>query len=134
MVYTVNMNDYDVEKIDDIPSTSSLTKLGISAIGYAAGGIFLFLLNIFARFRVFGLIIGGIVCLVGIGSLMSKDPADRKAGFLITAAGALTILSKAKIPFLTAISGTLLSIGAIGLLALGIVNGIKFFIGLKKRS
>jgi len=134
MVYTVNMNDYDVEKIDDIPSTSSLTKLGISAIGYAAGGIFLLLLNVISKFRVFGLIIGGVVCLIGIGSLMSKDQADRKAGFLITAAGALTILSKAGISFLKVISGTLLTIGAIGLLALGIVNGIKFFIGLKKRS
>jgi len=122
------------EKKDDIPSTSSLSKLGISAVGYAAGGIFLFLLNAFARFKVFGLIIGGIVCLVGIGSLMSKDQADRKAGLLITAAGALTLLSKAKLPFITPISGTLLSIGAIGLLALGIINGIKFFIGLKKRS
>jgi len=128
------MNDFEIERKDEIPSTSSLSKLGISAIGYAAGGVFLFLLNIFARFKVFGLIIGGIVCLIGIGSLMSKDPADRKAGFLITAAGALTILSKARIPFLTAISGTLLSIGAIGLLALGVINAIKFFIGLKKRS
>jgi hypothetical protein len=124
----------DMENINNIPSKSSLSKLGVSAIGYAAGGLFLFLLNIFSRFRVFGLIIGGLVCLIGIGSLMSKDPADKKAGFIITAAGALTILSEARIPFLTAISGTLLSIGAVGLLALGIVNGIKFLIGLKKRS
>jgi len=134
MVYNVNMSNYDPERIDNIPSTSSLSKLGITAISYIAGGIFLFLLNIFTRFRVFGLIIGGIVCLVGIGSLMSKDPTDKKAGLLITIAGALTMLSKAKIPFLTAISGTLLSIGAVGLLALGIINGIKFLIGLKKRS
>jgi len=134
-VYNTLMYDIDnYEKKDDIPSTTSLSKLGISAVGYTAGGIFLILLNGFARSGVFGLIIGGIVCLLGIGSLMSKDPADRKAGYLITAAGALTILSKARIPFLTAISGTLLGIGAIGLLALGIINGIKFFIGLKKRS
>jgi len=125
---------YDIERKDDIPSTSSLSKLGITAISYIAGGVFLFLLNIFARFRVFGLIIGGIVCLVGIGSLMSNDPTDKKAGLLITAAGALTILSKARIPYITTISGTLLSIGAVGLLALGIINGIKFLIGLKKRS
>lgn len=124
----------DIEKKDDIPSASSLSKLGISAIGYAAGGIFLILLNIFAGLKVFGLIIGGLICLIGIGSLMSKDPTDRKAGFLITAAGGLTILSKARIPFLTTVSGTILSIGAVGLLALGIINGIKFFIGLKKRS
>jgi len=132
MAYTFPM--YDIERKDEIPSASSLSKLGITAIGYTAAGVFLFFLNIFSRFRVFGLIIGGIVCLVGIGSLMSKDPTDKKAGLLITLAGALTLLSKAKIPFLTAVSGTLLSIGAVGLLAIGIINGIKFLIGLKKRS
>jgi hypothetical protein len=124
----------DIEKRDEIPSTAVLSKLGVSAIGYTAGGIFLFLLNIFARFRGLGLIIGGIVCLLGIGSYLSKDPADKKAGLLITAAGALTVLSKTGIPFITGISGVLLSIGAFGLLALGIVNAIKFFAGLKKRS
>jgi hypothetical protein len=121
----------DIEKRDEFPSTTVLSKLGVSAVGYTVGGIFLLLLNVFAK-PGFGLIIGGLVCLLGIGSFLSKDPADRKAGLLITIAGALTVLSR--IPFLTAISKILLSIGAFGLLALGIVNGIKFFIGLKKRS
>jgi hypothetical protein len=124
----------DIVKKDEIPSTTVLSRLGISAIGYTVGGIFLLLLNIFAGLRGLGLIIGGLVCLLGIGSYLSKDPVDKKAGLLITTAGVLTILSKTKIPVLTPISGTLLSIGAFGLLALGIVNGIKFFIGLKKRS
>jgi len=124
----------EIEKRDEIPSASKLSKLGITAIGYTAGGIFLFLLNIAARLRGLGLVIGGVVCIVGIASLLSKDPADRKAGVVIAAAGALTVLSKTNIPVITTISGTLLSIGAIGLLVLGIWNGIKFFIGLKKRS
>ncbi|MCL2196960.1 MAG: hypothetical protein FWB77_05035 [Treponema sp.] len=127
------MND-DNNNIENIPSTSALSKLGITAIGYTAGGVFLLILNMLARFRGLGLIVGGLVCLVGIGSLLSKDPADRKAGIIITAAGALAVLSKTGIPAVTAISSTLLSIGAIGLLALGIINGIKFLIGLKKRS
>jgi len=122
------------ENIQKIPSTSSLAKLGITAIGYTAGGVFLFILNILARFRGLGLIVGGLVCLIGIGSLISKDPADRKAGIIITIAGALAVLSKTGIPAIAAVSTTLLSIGAIGLLALGIMNGIKFFIGLRKRS
>jgi len=126
------MNGY--EKREVIPSTSSLSKLGITAIGYTAGGIFLLLLNIIARSRGLGLIAGGVVCVIGIGSLLSKDAADRKAGAVITAAGVLTILSKSGIPVITAVSGTLLGIGAVGLLVLGIWNGIKFFIGLKKRS
>ena len=124
----------DIEKRDEIPSASTLSKLGITAIGYSAGGIFLFILQVVSRFRVFGLIAGAVVCLLGIGSLLSKDPADRKAGVIITAAGVLAILSKSGIPGITQVTGTLLAIGAVGLLALGIWNGIKFFIGLKKRS
>jgi len=124
----------DIEKRNDVPSTSKLSKLGVTAIGYSATGVFLLLLNSIASVPVFGLIVGGVVCLLGIGALMSKDPTDKKAGMIIAAAGALTILSKISIPLLTPLSGALLGIGAVGLLALGIWNGIKFFIGLKKRS
>jgi len=122
----------EIERRNEIPSVSTLQKLGITAIGYSAGGVFLFLLQAFARFRGLGLVIGGLVCIIGIASFTSKDPADRKAGAIITAAGALALLSK--IPAVAPIAGTLMSIGAVGLLALGIWNGIKFFIGLKKRS
>ena len=124
----------EIQKRDEIPSTSSLSKLGITAIGYSAGGIFLFLLQAISRWRGLGLVVGAIVCVVGITSLLSKDPDDKKAGVVIAAAGALTVLSKTNIPLITAVSGTLLSIGALGLLAMGIWNGIKFFLGLKKRS
>jgi len=122
----------EIERRNEIPSVSTLQKLGITAIGYSAGGIFLFLLQAFARFRGLGLVIGGLVCIVGIASFTSKDPADKKAGAIIMTAGALALLSK--IPAVAPFAGTLLSIGAVGLLALGIWNGIKFFIGLKKRS
>jgi hypothetical protein len=123
---------YDLERKDDIPSTSSLSKLGITAIGYTAGGIFIFLLQAFAKLRGLGLVAGAVVCVVGIVSLMSKDPADKKAGSIITAAGVLVLLSK--ISWIAPVAGTLLSIGGIGLFAMGIINGIKFLIGLKKRS
>jgi hypothetical protein len=65
---------------------------------------------------------------------MSKDPANKKTGAIITAAGVLVLLSKIRIPFIAPVSATLLSIGGIGLFAMGIINGIKFLIGLKKRS
>jgi len=125
---------YEIEKKEQIPSTSSLTKLGITAVGYTAGGIFLFLLQAFTRFRVLGLIVGALVCIIGLASFTSKDSADKKAGAVITAAGVLALLSKIRIPMIAPLAGTLLSIGAVGLLALGIWNGIKFIAGLKKRS
>ena len=81
-----------------------------------------------------GLVVGAIACVVGIVSLMSKDPADRKPGAVITGAGFLVVLSKTGVPLLQAAAGTLLSVGAFGLLAIGVLNGVKFFRGLKKRS
>jgi len=131
MAYTYRMS-YDPDRIDDIPSTASLSKMGITAIGYTAGGIFIFLLQAFTRVKLLGPIVGAVVCVIGVTSLMSKDPADKKAGGIITAAGVLVLLSK--IPAIAPAAATLLSIGGIGLLAMGIINGIKFFIGLKKRS
>jgi hypothetical protein len=126
------MYNYDIERNDDIPSTSSLSKLGITAIGYIAGGIFIFILQAFAKLRGLGLVAGAVVCVIGIVSLMSKAPADKKAGSIVTAVGVLVLLSK--IPAIAPAAATLLSIGGIGLFAMGIINGIKFLICLKKRS
>ena len=133
MAYTYRMDD-DLEKIDDIPSTAAVSKLGITAIVYIAGGIFIFLLLAFSKVKFLGLVIGAVVCVIGIITLMSKDLADKKAGVIITAAGVLVLVSKIRIPFIAPVSATLLSIGGIGLIAMGIINGIKFLIGLKKRS
>ena len=116
------------------PAASTLAKQGIAAVAYTAGGVFLFALQAVARFRVLGLIIGAVACVVGVVSLMSKDPADRKPGAVISGAGVLVVLSKTGIPLLKAAAGTLLNIGAIGLLAIGVLNGIRFLRGLKQRS
>jgi hypothetical protein len=122
----------EIEKREEIPPQARLSKQGITAFFCAAGGVFLFVLQIISRFRVLGLVAGAVVCALGIGALLSKDAQDHKPGAVITAAGALAILSK--VPLIAPLAGTLLSIGAIGLLALGVWNGIKFFAGLKKRS
>jgi hypothetical protein len=65
---------------------------------------------------------------------MTKDPDDRKPGILAAVAGGLAVLSRVPIKPLAALSGTLLGISALGLLALGVWNGIKFIKGLKGRS
>jgi hypothetical protein len=124
----------EIEKRGEYPTTSYLAKLGLTAVGCTAGGIFLFILQAISRFRVLGLIVGAAACVLGIVSLTSKDPEDRKPGAIITAAGVLAVLSRTGIPLLRTAAGTLLSIGAVGLLAMGIWKGIKFFIELKKRS
>lgn len=122
---------YDIEKRESIPSTSSLSKLGVSAVSYTAAGVFALLLNSMTG-TWFGFVLGAIVCLFGFGSFTSKDRSDRKAGFVIMIAGILVFLSR--IPFLERIASVPLIISGICLLALGIRNGIKFFLGLRKRS
>jgi len=121
-------------KWDDMPSTSSLSKLGVSAVGYTACGILLMILNGFSNLNWLGIIVGALVFLVGVSSLKSRETTDRKAGMVIAAAGLLAVLSRFNIPLISGLSGTLLSLGAIGVLAVGILKGIKFFLGLKKRS
>jgi hypothetical protein len=123
------MND-----IEPYGSTKNLAKQGVAAIGMIAGGVFLFIMEALARFRVLGLVMGAAAGLVGITALLSKDPDDKKPGFIITAAGVLVILSKTGIPVLRSLAPTLLSIGAVGLLVMGIWKGIKFFKGLRSRS
>ena len=124
----------EIQNRNEIPTVTSLSKTGVSAVGYGAAGIFLLILNAVTGPVILAFIVGGLVCLLGLGSLRSKNPTDRKVGLLITAAGILTILSKIPIPVIAPLSNILLGIGAFGLLALGIWNGIKFIIGLKKRS
>ena len=125
----------DLEKRSEIPSTSSLSKTGVAAVGYTAAGVFISILNaISTGFSIPGIVAGAVVFVLGLGSFFSKDPADKRAGFIITAAGALTVLSKSGIPLLAGASRTLLVVSAVGLLALGVINAIKFFRGLKKRS
>jgi hypothetical protein len=123
------MND-----IEPYGSTKSLAKQGVAAIGMIAGGAFLFVMEALARFRVLGLVLGAAAGIVGIAALLSKDPDDRKPGIIITAAGILVILSKTGIPVLRALAPTLLSIGAVGLLVVGVWKGIKFLRGLRSRS
>lgn len=112
--------------------TNVLTKQGVAAVGGIAGGILLFIMR--ALPLPLGIIAGAVVALVGVGALFSKDPEDKKPGMIITLAGILAVLARAPIPVLRNFAGILLSIGAIGLLAMGIWKGLKFLKGLKSRS
>jgi hypothetical protein len=125
----------DIEPVEPYGSTRSLAKQGVSAVGCMAGGLFLFIMNVVGtRLPVAGIILGAAAAVIGIGALRSKNPDDKKPGVVITAAGVLVILSRVGIPSIRPLAGTLLSIGAFGLFAMGIWNAVKFFRGLKNRS
>jgi hypothetical protein len=121
---------HDVVPGGNYTPTNVLAKQGVAAVAGIVGGVGLLILG--ALPPIIGIAAGAVVGVVGIGALLSKDPEDRKPGFIVTAAGALSILSK--IGVVRPLAGTFLGIGAIGLLALGIWNGIKFLKGLKSRG
>jgi hypothetical protein len=113
----------------------TLEKQGVAAVTNLAAGIFLFILSsLGGRFSILGIILAALAGIAGIAALSSRDSADRKAGAILTTGGILAILSRTGAVFFRPLAGTLLSVGAFGLIALGVWNGIKFIRGLKSRG
>jgi hypothetical protein len=113
----------------------TLEKLGLTAVADLAGGLLLLILSVLGgRIPVVGIILGVLTGVFGLAALLSKDRADRKAGAVLAAGGILTVLSRVGAAFFRPVAGTLLSIGAFGLLAMGLWNGVKFIRGLKSRG
>ncbi|MDR1302953.1 MAG: hypothetical protein LBK43_10880 [Treponema sp.] len=123
-MYTEEHNSYT--------STKVLAKQGVTAVGGILGGVGLLLMG--ALPPIGGILLGAIAGVVGIGTLLSKDPAEKKPGTILTVAGCLAIASRVGIPLIKPLAGAFLGLGALGFLALGIWNGIKFFKGLKRRG
>ena len=123
----------DIEPRKEIMPTNVLAKQGVSAVAYLAGGILLFILAVGSR-GILGFILPIAALIIGIGALLSKDQEDKKPGLIVAAAGILGVLLRFGPGLVKVIAGTLLGVGAIGLLAAGIFKGIKFLTGLKSRQ
>ncbi|MDR2136113.1 MAG: hypothetical protein LBO76_05810 [Treponema sp.] len=112
----------------------TLEKQGFAAVANLAGGFFLLALGfVGARFPVAGIALGALSAVFGFTAFFSKDSADRKPGAILAAGGVLAVLSRTGLSMFRPLAGTLLSVGAFALIALGIWNGIKFIKGLKSR-
>ena len=125
----------DMDEKDAIPIVSRdvLVKQGISAVIYLAGGAFLILMALGARFRLLGVILSVAALVVGIGALLSRDKDDKKPGMIVTTAGVLGMVMRFRIAFLQPVAITLLGMGSIFLFAAGIWKSISFIFGLKSR-
>jgi hypothetical protein len=127
------MNDME-NRSAPVPART-LEKQGFAAIANLAGGFFLLALGfVGARFPIVGIILGALSAVFGFTAFFSKDSTDRKPGAIIAAGGILAVLSRTGAAFFRPIAGTLLTIGAFGLIALGVWNGVKFIKGLKSRG
>jgi hypothetical protein len=115
--------------------TKVLERQGVAAVANVAGGLFLMVLGVVGgRLPIIGIILGLVTALLGVAALVSKDFVARKPGAILMAAGILTILSRVGANFFRPVAGTLLSIGAVGLIAMGLWNGIQFIRGLRSRG
>jgi hypothetical protein len=124
----------EIEKQGYTP-TNVLAKQGVAAVGFLAGGVLTLLMQVLgARFRIVGIVLGVLVGGAGVSGLLSKNQEDKKPGTVLALAGALELVSIFGISFTRPLAGFLLSAGALGLLAMGIIKGIKFLKGLKTRS
>jgi len=118
--------------MNEMVPTRTLAKQGVSAVGGLAGGLGLWILGGLSNIPIIGLVIGGLVTVVGLGALSSRESADKKAGMIITGAGALTVLSN--IGIFAGLASGLMGIAIIGLLGMGALNAWKFIKGLKTRG
>jgi hypothetical protein len=125
----------DIEPVKEPISTNALAKQGVAAVAEIAGGILLLIMHIFsARLLPLGVIFALIVGGIGISGLVSKEQEGKKPGAILTFAGALKLLFHVGPNIIKPFAGALLNITSLGLLAMGIFNGIRFLIGLKKRN
>ena len=129
------MNDFEPEKEQAVIPANILAKQGVSAISQIAGGILILVMHIFsARLMPLGILFGLVVGGFGISGLISKEPDDRKPGAILTIAGILKLVSHVGPGIVRGLASSFLTVASLGLLALGVLNGIKFLKGLKNRQ
>jgi hypothetical protein len=122
----------DIEPVKDV-STNVLAKQGVAAVAEIAGGILLLVMHIFSlRLNPLGIVFAFIVGGIGISGLLSKEKEGKKPGIILTIAGVLKLLSH--VGPIKLISAGLLGVFSFGLLGMGIINGINFLWGLKKKK
>jgi hypothetical protein len=128
------MNDIEPRK-EPVP-TNVLAKQGVAAVAQIAGGLLILLMHGFsARLLPLGIVFGLVMGGLGLGAVLSKDPEDKKPGVILTVAGILKLLSHLAVPvIIRPIAGYFLSVFSLGLLAMGVWNGIRFLLGLKSRK
>ena len=126
--------------MNDLVPREKLVKQGMRGLGGIAGGAGLFVLRLFTggvlihlplnlTLSLSGLVAGGLVTLVGLAIGASRE--DRRAGLAVAAAGLLTLA--ASLPLVGGLGSRLMGIGAVGLLAFGVVNLLRFLRNLRRR-
>ena len=120
--------------MNNIVPRNTLVKQGTKAVGGIGGGAALLILRGIANFgaglSLPGLIVGGVITVIGLGTSSSKS--DRSSGLLVTGAGLLT--AAASLPIVGGLASFLMGVAGVGLLIGGGISLYKFIKGLKSRK
>jgi len=122
----------DNEEPVPVVSQETLIKEGKTALLYIFGGIFSFAMYLGARFKFVGIVLALAAVIYGIVRLQSRDRGNIRPGLVCIIAGVLGMLVVAGVPPFRIIAGAILGVGAVGLIAAGILKGIIFLLTLKK--
>jgi hypothetical protein len=116
------------------PSGSKLVKWATNAIFGIGGGIALFTASSLLRWLVqpAGLAIGGVLALLGLSGIFSRQSSDRKDGFFVLLTGAVLFGAFWGIGPIKNAASWLLSTGGLISLALGFWNGVRFLWGMRR--
>ena len=122
----------DENNLQPVVPRDVLVKLGISAVACLSGGAFFMAMLVAAR-GFLGIVLPAAALVIGIGALLSRDRGDKKPGLVIALGGVMGLAMRFAIPVLKPFAATILTIGALGLIAAGLWKGIRFLLGLKSR-
>ena len=126
----------DLESKNGQVPANVLAKRGVAAVAQIAGGVFLLVVHIFSSGRAWplGMVLGIIISIIGISSLLSKDKEAKKPGLILSVAGLTKLFCHIGPIVVRGLATTIFTVTSLGLLALGIINGIRFLSGLKNRN
>jgi hypothetical protein len=111
----------------ELSTRSEMSKQLMNGVGGVGAGVGLLIIAALASSPVLW-VAAGVCGLIGIGMLISKT--QKKAGTVMVGAAALVGVAG----LATAILGWLVPVAGIGLIGLGIIQLVKFFSNMKKRT
>lgn len=80
-----------------------------------------------------GIAVGGILGVLGLTGVFSRSSTDKKDGLVVLAIGAVLLGIGFNFGFLPGFAAQIFRIGSTVSLIWGIVSGIRFFLGIRKR-
>jgi asparagine N-glycosylation enzyme membrane subunit Stt3 len=111
---------------DANPNTENLPNKGRTVILFIVAGIALGILTIFGmRIRPLGLTVGSFTFFYGIMMLLRRRQLNYKPGLALIACGFLLLLANPRFGVVAGFAGYFLVVGAIGLVAFGLIKAIK---------